>query len=207
MAGPHRRKVDFVGQDLGPRVRVEGVSDRIVDLDLVGPSSGLLVVAGRVVVVVNPVPPDMCQAFHLQFLVWDRVGDVVQTVVVDRKEVFDCILVAAADLVDRTRHWGQGKYYLEKVVLAGHIVVVEISVLVQVLDRRVVVEEVDHQDGVARHPVAEVARHVHSSSALDGLSYHHIVHDLTAGEEAHCGPNFVDHRVVRILFVVGVNQS
>jgi len=205
VVGPYPRRADFVGRDLGPLVRVEGVSDRIVGLDLVGPFSGLVVVAGRIVAAVNPIPPDMYQAYHPCLLLWDRGGDIVQTITVDRRVFLDCTLVVMADLVDHTRHWGRGNHYFEKVGLAGHVVV-EISVLVQVLDRRAVVEEVDHQDGVSSRPGVAVALHVHSSSVVEDLSYHHNVHDLTAGEEVYFGPNFVDHRVVQTLFEE-VNQS
>jgi len=207
VVGHHLRRVDFVGRDLGPLVRVEGVSDRIVGLDLVGPFSGLVVVADRIVVLVNPIPPDTYRAFHPHILLWDRGGDVVQTIAVDRRGVLDCTPAVMADLVDRTRHWGRGNCYFEKVGLVGHIVVVEISVVVQVLDRRAVVEEVDHQDGVSRRPAVAVARHVHSSSVVEDLSYHHNIHHLTAGEEVYFGPNFVDHRVVQTLFEEGVHQS
>jgi hypothetical protein len=193
-------RVDFVDWDLIPFVPVAGVGDRIVDLDLLGPFSGLVEAAYPVVEVANPVPRDMCLAFHRRFLVSDRV----HTAVLDRRAVLDRILVMEGAPVDRTHHLEWGKCCFLKAALAGRIAGLVISVAGQVLDRVVVVEEVDHQE-VWHHPV-EVAHHVHSSWVED-LSFHHIAHDLIAVGEVHFGPNFADHREVQTLFVEELNQS
>jgi hypothetical protein len=149
--GRRLRTVDFVGLDRA-FVGVVGRGGRSVDRGVRGGLFwGLVGVACRVVVLENLVPRDRCRACRRRFLLLDRVV----VVVLDRGGDVGRSPVMEGDRGYRILRSGRERCLLGREVLGGHIVGEGISVAVQdLVDRRVVVEEVDRQ-GVFHRPEEE----------------------------------------------------